>query len=249
MLDIANIWSTAAGIAFLLTLGSGVAAVSAVASIWRLRRDIRVIEAAENFAAVDLTTVVKRYVPAEHQTHVARDEMAFAKQAIAARRPRLKRLAAVFTVVLVCSVATAAFSVHRRLEMTASLTAQPRPSLDTLKVIEGVWGWRADFLLSCSENPQTIQVAPDRRTLTIRYAKPYVLLGSETSADLTFEVVSVKPNVVVLWLANPPAATKPNQIDVQFIDANTMSWSPSSNARVSTGAIERCPPSGPSRIR
>jgi hypothetical protein len=160
VLDIANVWSTAAGVAFVLTLAAGVGAAFAVGSIWRLRQAVRVIEAAENFQAVDLTTVVKRYVPAEHQTHLAHDEMAVAKVVIAARRPRMKRLAAVFALVLVCGAATATYSVHRYLQTTAavSATAQPRPNFDSLKVIQGVWGWRADFLLSCSENPQTIQV-------------------------------------------------------------------------------------------
>ena len=172
--------------------------VLAVASLWRLRRDVRVIEGAESFGAVNLTTVIKRYVPAEHQTNVAREEIAIAKQAIVARRPRLKRIAVVCGMVFVCGTTAMVLTAPRRLgTATAWLTRQPRANIDALKNIQGVWGWRADFLGSCSENPQTIQVSPDQKTLTMRYAKPYKQ-GSETVTEMTFEVVSVKPNKLVL---------------------------------------------------
>jgi hypothetical protein len=46
-----------------------------------------------------------------------------------------------------------------------------------------------------------------------------------------------------LW-ADPPPAIKPKQgtvkFGVQFIDADTMSWSLSNDAAQSSGAIERC---------
>jgi hypothetical protein len=244
LLELAAPWSALAGIAFVLTLGAGVATLFAVASIWRMRRDARVIEAAENFEAVNLTTVVKRYVPAEHQTNAARDEMAIAKQVIVAQRPRWKRTAVVFGMVLVCSATATVFFARRHLETTraARLATKPRPNLDVLKYIQGVWGWRADFLQSCSENPQTISVAPDRKTLRIRYAKPYKTRLGTPITDLTFNVVSATSSALVLLWADPPAAIKPAPTDVQFIDANAMSWGPINNAMVSSGVIERCPP-------
>jgi len=135
-----------------------------------------------------------------------------------------------------------------RMETTA--TAQPtaplRPNSDLLTNIQGVWGWRADFLASCAENPQTIQVAPDRRTLTMRFAKPYKP-DSETITGMTFDVVSVEPNKLVLLrtdLAAFAVDRKPIPLDVTFIDANTMSWSPS-NSAMASGAIERCAPAHP----
>jgi hypothetical protein len=122
----------------------------------------------------------------------------------------------------------------------AALTSPALAAIDALKNIQGVWGWRADFLQSCSENPQTIQVAPDGKTLTMRYAKPYTQ-GSVTVTELTFDIVSVKPRSLVLLRTDAPAVGKPTPVDVLFLDENTMSWSPS-KSMLSSGAIGRCAP-------
>jgi hypothetical protein len=241
LLELVGAWSVLASATFVLTLGAGVGTAFAIASIWRLRRDARAIEAAESFEAVDLTSVVKRYVPGEYQTNIARDEMAIAKQAIAARRPRLRRLAVVFGMAGVCGAAATVFSAQRHLEAAAARSpAKPHINLDVLSDVQGVWGWRADFLQSCSQNPQTIQVAPDQKTLTLRYAKPNKQ-GSETINELNFDVVAAKSDMLVLLWTDPPAGAKPSPVEVHFIDANTMSWSSSNDAMVSSGAIERCP--------
>jgi hypothetical protein len=234
------VWAVLLGVASVLTLAASTSTVLAVASIWRLRRDSKTIEAAASFEAVDLTTVVKRYVPAEQQTQLAREEIALAKQAIVARRPRLKWRAVVSSVVLVCCAA-ATVSLAPHLKTAVRLAMKSPLELDVLKDIQGVWGHRANFLESCSENPQTIRVAPDRKTLTLRYAKPYKI-RSETLTELRFDVVSVKPNMLVLLRTNPPASAVGLSYDVVFIDANTMSWSPSKNATLTPGAIERCAP-------
>jgi hypothetical protein len=240
-------WIVLAVAVSVLTLGAGVRTVLAVASLRRLRRDLRAIEGAEKFEAVNLTTVIKRYVPARHQTNVAREEMVIAKQAIAARRPPLKRIAVVCGMVFVCGIAAILFMAPRRLGAIATtmLTRQPRANIAVLD-IQGVWGWRADSLESCSENPQTIQVSPDQKTLTLRYAKPYnqATRTTGTITEVTFEVVSVKPNKLVLLRTDPGAFAlgKPVPIDVLFLDKNTMSWSPSNSATMSSGAIERCAP-------
>jgi hypothetical protein len=226
-----------------LTLVAGLGTAFAITALWRLRRDARVIEAAENFQAVDLTTVVKRYVPAEDQTNRASGEMAIAKHVIAARRPRQTWMAVAFGLVLVGGATATVFALQRHLEMRAAADSanKLRLDLDVLKNIQGVWGWRADVLLSCAENPQTIEVAPDRRTLTLRYAKPNKQ-GSETLTGLSFDVVAVKPDQLVLRWTGPPSGTTPSPVEVQFLDANTMSWSSSSDATVSSGTIERCRP-------
>jgi hypothetical protein len=228
-------------VALAVTLGAAVGTVFAIASLWRLRQDARVIEAAQSFQAVDLTTVVKRYVPAEHQTNRALDEMAIAKQVIVARRPRQKWIAVAFALILVGGATATVFSLRRHLEMRAAASSvrTPRPDLIVLKNIQGVWGWRADFLLSCAENPQTIAVAPDRKTLTLYYAKPN-RQGSETLTELSFDVVAVEPDKLVLQWTNPPSGGKPSPVEVQFIGPNTMSWSSSNDAKVSSGTIERC---------
>jgi hypothetical protein len=240
-------WGVLLAVAFLLlTLGAGVGTVLTVASIWQLRRDARAAEAAERFEAVDLTTMVKRYVPAEHQTNIPREEIARVKQAIVTRRPRLKWRAVVSGLVLVCGVAATVLSARRYSETTATArsASEPQFNLDVLKVIQGgAWGWRADPLESCSENSQTFQVTPDRKTLTMRYAKPYKF-GPVTITAGTFDVVSVERNKLVLLRTDAAAFAvgEPTQVDVLFIDENTMIWSPSHSAMVSSGTIERCAP-------
>jgi hypothetical protein len=234
-------WTVAAVVAGALTLGAGVATAFAITALWRLRRDARVIAAAESFQAVDLTTVIKRYVPAEHQTNRASDEMATAKQVIVARRPHQKWIVGTLGLVLVGGATAMVFSLQRHWEMraVADLARKPRLDLDVLKSIQGIWGWRTDFLLSCSENPQTIEVAPDRKTLTLRYAKPS-RQGSETLTKLSFDVVAAKPDRLVLQWTDPPSGGKPSPVEVQFIEANAMTWSSSNDATVSSGTIERC---------
>jgi hypothetical protein len=243
LLEIAGAESVPAGVAFLLTLGAGMAVLFAVAYMLRLRRDARVIEAAENFEPVSLTTVVQRYVPAEYQTNAVREEMAIAKQVITIQWSRWRRIAAIFGITFVCGATVTIFLTLRYLEAAAAarLAAKPLLNLDVLNYIQGVWGSRANSLESCAENPQILAVAPDRKTLTLRFAKPFKQ-DSETITNMTFNIVSVKPNMLVLLWTDSPAATKPTTTDVLFVDANTMSWSPSESANVSSGAIERCPP-------
>ena len=204
-------WGVLSVVVSVLTLGAVVGTALAVVSLWRLRRDVRVVKAAESFEAVDLTPVIKRYVPAEHQTHIAREEIAVAKQAIAARQSRLRWMAVVFGMVSACGLAIAAeLSAPRHLQMiaTAWLTGRLRPNLDPLRDIQGVWGSRANFLESCAENPQTILLAPDQKTLTLRYAKPNQ--DFETVTEMTFDVVSVKPSKLVLLrtASRPPLGSQ-----------------------------------------
>ena len=238
-------WSGLAVAAFVLTLAALVATVFAVVTLWRLRHDSRVIEAAERFEAVDLTTVVKRYVPSENQTFRSTEEMAIARQVIGARRPRWRRRAIRFGIALVCCVAAASYATQRQLRSMAAagLGTNPRVNLDVLKDIQGVWGWRADFLESCPENPQTITVAPDRKTLSLRYAKPY-LQGEKTITNLDFNIVATKPDGLVLSLSDASRATNlpPTRVVIQFIDANTFSMSRDESPLASSGTIVRCPP-------
>jgi hypothetical protein len=125
--------------------------------------------------------------------------------------------------------------------VAARSASKPRLNFDVLKNIQGIWGWRADFLESCSENPQTFQLTPDQKTLTMRFAKPYKE-GSETITEMTFDVVSVERDKLVLLRTDPAAFAvgKPTPVDVLFVDENTLIWSPSKAAVASSGTIERC---------
>jgi hypothetical protein len=145
----------------------------------------------------------------------------------------------------VCCAAAASYSTQRQLQAIAAarLSAKSVVNLDVLKDIQGVWGWRADFLESCPENPQTISVSADRKTLSLRYLKPYQQ-GEKTITNLDFDVVSAKPDGLVLSLSDASrAANLPHtRVVIQFIDANTFSMSRDESPLGSSGTIVRCPP-------
>jgi hypothetical protein len=242
LLDFSVAWGIWAAVAIALTLAATAGTVIAVSKVWRFRTDSRVIAAAERFEAVNLTDVVKRHVPSELQTQNPADEIAVAKQVIGTRLPRWKRIALVSGLVMLCTATAATFSVHRNMQASAAarLAAKPRLNLDVLKAVQGVWGWRADFLQSCAENPQTVVVTSDRKKLSVRYAKPFQD-GSKTVTILDFDVVSATSDTLVLA---EPDSTTPSaaRVYVNFLDANSYSLSRSDAPMRSSGAIERCPP-------
>ena len=242
MLDVSAAWGVPAAAAA-LALAAFAGVVIALVSSRRFRIDAGVIEAAERLEAVDLTSVVKRYVPSELQTHKSAEEIAVAKQVIAVRRPRWKRIAVISGIIMLCCAAAATFSTRWNLQAAAAarLAAKPRLNLDVLKAIQGVWGWRADFLQSCSENPQTVSVTPDRKKLLVRYAKPFQD-GLTLVTNLDFDVVLAKPDSIVLSEAHSatPTSPRPPQVYIQFLDANTYSLSRSDAPMKSSGAVERC---------
>ena len=143
---------------------------------------------------------------------------------------------------LVGSAGATAFFVHRNLQATTvtRVAARALPGGDALATIQGVWGWRADFLQSCGQNPQTISVSPDRRKLSMHYAKP-VPAGAKTLQDVDFDVVSAQPDTLVLA---PVSATgpipHPVSISIKFLDANTYIANNSDRPLQTTGVIERC---------
>ena len=226
--------------AIALTAVAGAGAVIAMRKLRQFRADYRVIEAAERFERVDLTPVVKRYVPPELQSQKAAEEIAIAKQLIGARRPRWKRAAVVSGAVMLCGAAAASVAIHQDVKAagTVQLAAKPPPNVDALKDIQGVWGWKADFLQSCSENPQTISVAPDRKKLSVQYAKPYHN-GQRTTTKLDFDVVSATSDTLVLSRSDP-ARPSSAPIYFKFIDANAFTLSQSNDPLGSSGTIARC---------
>jgi hypothetical protein len=234
--DPAAVWNVLTGMAIAVTLWGIAGAIFAVAMSRRLHADHRVIEAAERFEAVSLTTVIKRYVPPEQQTQKAAEEMAIAKRVIELRQPRWRRAAILSAVLMLCGAGATAFALQRDLSLppTAKVAAKPAPTLDPLKAVPGVWGWRADTLQSCEENPQTIALSRDGKTLSIRYAKP-LELASGAVTELSYEVVSIEPNMLVL--AKPGSARR---IFFRFIDDNAFAISWSNDPNGSSGTIARC---------
>jgi hypothetical protein len=144
---------------------------------------------------------------------------------------------------LVCFAGVTAFFVHRNLRATTVTPAAAKvlPGGDALSTIQGVWGWRADFLQSCAQNPQVISVSSDRKRLSMHYTKP-VPAGAKSLQDVDFDVVSVQPDTLVL--SAPVSATgpipHPVSISIKFMDANTYIASSSARPLQTTGVIERC---------
>jgi hypothetical protein len=243
LLEITDAWPALAAVAVALTLVAVVGTVIAGAISWRLRADYQIVEAAERFEAVDLTTVVKRYVPSELQSQKAAEEIVIAKRIIGARRPTWTRAAMISGLIMLFAAATASFSIHRYVTTAAAapVAAKPKLNLDTLKAIEGVWGFKADFLQSCEENPQTISVAADRKRLSLRYAKPY-RNGPKMVETVDFNVLSATPDTLVLSKVDPAAPTGSSSVRVyfKFIDANTFVLTSSNDPEGSSGAIARC---------
>jgi hypothetical protein len=97
-------------------------------------------------------------------------------------------------------------------------------------MIQGVWGWRADFSRSCSENPHSISVSSDHKRLSIHYAR------SRPAAD--FDVVSVQRDTIVLSAPGPGA--NPISIFIKLLTADTYIANTSYQPLETTGAIERC---------
>ena len=245
LLDAYATWGVLAGVASALTLAALAGTAMAVFLLWRSRNDLREVEAAERFEAAHLSRVVQRYVPIELRTRVINEEIAIAKQVIAMRRPRWRRLAILSGMIMLCGATTAYVSDHRNRTALAAArsAAKPALNLDVLKTVQGVWGWRVDSVQSCQENPQTITVTPDRKKLTVRYAKPFYN-GPRPTTRLDFDVISARPDMLVMSLqeAADTAPSRTLQVTVQFLDADTFSIARSDEPMKTSGAIIRCPP-------
>jgi len=183
--------------------------------------------------------VVKRYVPPELQTQKFVEEIAIAKQLIGAQRPRWERAAVISGAIMLCGAAAASVAIHQDVKAagTAHLAAKPTANVDALKDIQGVWGWNADFLQSCSENPQTIAVAPDRKKLSVQYAKPYQN-GRQTTTKLDFDVVSVTLDTLVLSRSDPARPSLAHTY-FKFIDANAFTLIQSNDPKSGSWPIAR----------
>ena len=229
----------AAGMAIALMLWAIVVAAFALFKSWRLSADSRLLAAAERFEAVNLTKLIKRYVPVEHRTNRVAEEIAIAKQVIGFRRPRWRRTAILSCGLLLCGVGAAAFALQREVrlpKLPPQAVSRTMPSLDLLKDIQGVWGWRSDFEQSCEQNPQTITVTPDGKRLSIHYAKPYKS-GTGTKTDIEFVVDEVKPDTLI---AVKPGLANPVRVHFKFLDKDSFVLSWSNDPTTSSGTVARC---------
>jgi hypothetical protein len=226
-----------AGGASVATLLALAGTLLSIASLWRLRTHYILAEAAERSEMVGLSAIVQKYVPGEQQSHKTSEEIAIVKQVISLRWNRWKWAAIVLGALMLFSAATTAYLTRRNLEYVAKAgpAVQPRPNLDAARTLQGVWGWRADYEQSCSQNPQTISVSPDGKMVSLDYAKPH-----QSQQHFEYAVVSLRPNVIELRGLNAPANANQVVLTITFQDANTLLLTNSAQPLAAYGVIERC---------
>lgn len=218
-----TVWiGLAAGLSALALLGLASTMV-ALFMVWRLHRDRQVVEAAERHELVNLTNVVKRYVPGDLQSNRPAEEIPLARDGIVARLPRWRRLTIACAVLTLCAGAVAPFLVHRSLQAVAAARNAPKPppNLDVLKVIQGVWGWKFDTTQSCGENPQTMAVTDGGRQLAVRYTKP-VWDGRKSVDRIVFQIEATRPDAIELLQSSGEPIGNRGQIrlTIRFLDAD-----------------------------
>ena len=228
-----------AGGASIATLLALAGTLLSIASLWRLRTHYILTEAAERSEMVGLSAIVQRYVPGDLQSHKTAEEIAIVKQVICLRWTRWKWAAIVLGALMLFSAATTAYFTRRNLEFVAKgePVVRAMPNLDAARTLQGVWGWRADYQQSCSQNPQTISVSPDGKSVSLDYAKPY-----RSQQHFEYTVVSIRPNVIELRALNAPAAANPRQavLTITFEDVNAFLLTNSAQPLAAYGVIERC---------
>ena len=232
-------WSSPTGWVLLVTLLTLAGALLSVMSLWRLRNHYRTAEAAERLEAVDLSSIVRKYVPGELWSQKASEEIPLIKQIIGLRWQRWKRMAIAFGALALCSAAATSYLIRRHPETFRfnAPAAQGLPTFDVLKAVQGAWGWRADALQSCADNPQTISLSPDGKTLSVDYAKPYW-----NRLHFEYAVVSSRSNQLVLQSLNsaPSGKLDPPTMTINFQDPNTFLLTRTDQPLATPGAIERC---------
>ena len=237
MSNFASMWSVLAGVSACVAVLAVLGLLLAMIAIVRMRQDLQIVEAAERLERVDLSFVVQKYVPLGLRSQNAAEEIPLIREAIALRRPRRWRIVVVLGVLLLCAVPAAIYLLHRdrQEEALRQQRSLARQDVNALSAIQGVWGWKSDYTQSCQENPQTITVSPDHKTVLVDYAKPHYPLQ-----HIEFTVVSTPPNGLELKPAGGVVDGSPT-VTVNFLNVNTYILSNSNYPLGSTGSIERCP--------
>ncbi len=115
--------------------------------------------------------------------------------------------------------------------------------VDPIAAIGGTWGWKFNALLSCKDNPHTIKLSDDKRTLTIRFHNPIPTQSGDVDG-YDYAVVRTEPNELVLRLLSAPdqkdAMGRPLEWAMHFEDKNTYYLKRSDVLTQDTGKIIRC---------
>jgi hypothetical protein len=210
--------------------------------LWRLRRDRLTLQAAERSEAVDMTTVVKRHVPSELQSNRAGEEFILVRESIAQKLPRWIKVVILSSVVMLTTGPASWILINRNWQhiMAAQLAKQTPKPVDALKAIAGVWGFKYEFLSSCSQNAHTIAVTDGNKGLSVRFVKP-LSDGAQEVSLLEYTIVGVEPNKLVLESAQYPKQSDslPTRWYFVFSNPDTYRIKRSDELRT-TGDIVRC---------
>ena len=214
-------------------------------TVWQLRRDRLTLQAAERLEAVDITSIVKRHVPSHLQSQKPSEELPIVWQSVARKSPRWIIAVAVSGVVMLGAGIASSVLINRNMRLIAAarLAEQAPKPVDAMKAIAGVWGWKHDFLLSCSQNAHTISLTDGNKSLSVRYANP-LWDGSQEVTNLEYTIVGIEPNKLVLESAQYPKQRDslhqpPVRWYYKFSDADTYIIARSDELRT-TGDIIRC---------
>jgi hypothetical protein len=232
-----------AGAATGLTLLALGLAIFGAFVIWRLRKDQRSLEAAERLEAIDMNTIVKRYVPSHLQSNEPAKEFAIVRQDI---NRKFTRWVVVTTLsgIVALSVGTLSWVLINKnghSVAAAQLADQGARPVNALEAITGVWGWKYDFLISCAQNPHTISVTADKKRLSMRYAKPIQGISGRASY-FAYAIVGVEPNRLTLAVTPDYSQSDNHQALMWYLvfnDQNTYRISRSDWPQW-TGDIVRC---------
>jgi len=232
-----------AGAATGVALLALVITVLAALILWRLRKDRLTLRAAERLEAVDITSVVKRHVPSHLQSQKSGDELPIARESIARKSPRWMKVVALSGIVTLGAGAASSILIDRNMKLIAAarLSAQAPAPVNALRAISGVWGWKYEFLQSCSQNPHTISVGEGNKELSIQFAKP-VWDGTQEVTNRVYTIIEVEPNKLVLGPTQSPQGDGLHQPDRWFFvfsDEDTYRIA-RSGVTWTTGDIVRC---------
>lgn len=230
-----------------LAIGAAAAAVAWTVKLVTLSQHKKILRDAEALKLVDLSAVITAHVPVGQRTQNPQQEIAAAKEIIARKgRQNVRRLL----------ISSAALAVIIGANMVLDLReTQPPPgtrgasvgivppTVDALAAAAGKWGWKFNALMSCTENPHTIFISPDRHKLSIRFAKSLTMRG-ETVPGYDLDILGSRPNELILRQAGATpekdAEGRPVEWIMHFDDQNTYVMKRSVFGVTPSGQIGRC---------
>jgi hypothetical protein len=209
-----TVWITLALVGGGLALLGSVATIWAAATLWRLQRDHRTLQAAEQLVDVDLTTVITRYVPLALRSNAPDEEIALAGDRIDTQWRRCKTVVICSAVIAVCAAGASGFSIERNPRVTNASREAPQ-IIEIVARISGVWGMPHDATRSCLANPTTIGLEMNQTVLSTHFPKP-LWNGDAMVGGVDYYIVGTEHNTFILVLLKGGMPVDPTLEPVQW---------------------------------